>query len=746
MNGEAFKNEYDTQLFQKLTPNKRTFEMLAAPRLVNVYKEHENFTADLLLNYAKEDTLFIDIGAHYGFFTLLVGTRYKNSKILSFEPVPENFSVLKKNLELNGLTNIEAYNLAVSDTTGVRKFNISEASDNCGFDKHPAVKTLRVIDVNTVTLDNFLPAAPKLPTIVKIDTDGHEIKMLAGMRNLLKNTEDIKLFIEFNPKCLRNAGHQPEDLLIMLQQLGFDIYFINEEQRETYKLKENELKHWDGYFDEGISTKKTINILGTKKQKSLSVCFFSHSSQLAGAERSLLSLVEGLVREYGVLCTVVLPDDGPLREKLEQAGASALIINYSWWCDSSPLPPQEINERMFHSLKSVMEGIRQKLEQINPDVIVSYTMVIPWGALAASLLGKPHIWSIQEFGDNFEFFLPFSRILEIIKDSSNVVVTNSQAVRNRLFGKEHKENILTVSYHIDIPSDALYPDNNNYFTNKKAAKLTLLGTINENKGQKDALLAVTELIQRKREVELVMVGYQADAIYLENLKKMIAENNLEAAVKLLDFKENVYPLMNQADILLSCSRSESFGRTMVEAMLLKKPVIATEVGGAVELIREGHNGLFYQPGDYKQLADKIEYFMEHPEKIKEFGEKGYQFVKDNFTAEGYQGKIYNLLLKIKNDANPVSAPFVRFVMENMEEVILRDERRQKEQVIARLEKEINERDAHISNLEIHLNNIYKSHGYRLLHIYYRLLDKLLPVETRKRTWAKLLFRRSEEKP
>jgi len=429
-----------------------------------------------------------------------------------------------------------------------------------------------------------------------------------------------------------------------------------------------------------------------KKHKSLNICFFSHSSHLAGAERSLLELITELIRGHGVICSVFLPNDGPLRKKLEEVGASTLTFEYDWWCDSNLPAAVEISQRLINSFEATLENIKERIEKINPDVVFTNTMVIPWGAIVASILNKPHMWFIREFGildHDLKFYLPFQEILRMIRDSSNILLTNSNAVRKALFGNPSEPNILTIGPYIDIPPNALYEDKDVYYTRTDATKLIIAGTISRSKGQEDAILAIKELIQRKRNVELIVIGYSV-SWYLSKLRDLVKDECLEGHVRFIDFKENIYPLINQADIVLVCSKNEAFGRVILEAMLLKKALIGTKSGGILELIEEEFNGLLYEPGDYRQLATKIEYLLDHREKIREFGEKGYEFAKGNFTKDKCVGKIYELLQSIKNMPN---LPFTN-----------------------------------------------KSHGWKLLLLYYKMRNKVLPVKSHRRNAVRKVFR------
>ncbi len=407
--------------------------------------------------------------------------------------------------------------------------------------------------------------------------------------------------------------------------------------------------------------------LGDQLTSPLSVCFFSHSSQLTGAERSLLELVTQLIRAHGVHCSVVLPSKGPLEQKLKRAGASSLILNYPWWCDEDLPAAEEIDGRLDYGLKGLFQ-IREKLARVDPDVIFTNTMVIPWGAIAASLLGKPHVWFIHEFGEldhGLKFYLPFQRTLEIIKDSSNLIFVNCNTVREALFGKTSDKNIVTVYYDIEIAPETLQQeDGRHHFSAANATKLIITGRVTDSKGQKEAVLAVKELVQRKKDVELLIVGATPSG-YLSQLEKIVIDGHLETHVRFHEFNENPYPAVNEADIVLVCSRHEAFARVIIEAMLLRKPVIGTNTGGTPELIKDGWNGLLYQSGDHRQLADKIEYLIDHQQKINELGENGFKFARKTFTRGGYGKRVYALLKDLQSARNPVSLNYFDFARERI---------------------------------------------------------------------------------
>ena len=105
------------------------------------------------------------------------------------------------------------------------------------------------------------------------------------------------------------------------------------------------------------------------------------------------------------------------------------------------------------------------------------------------------------------------------------------------------------------------------------------GTISEAQGQEDALRALKLLREHGLgPLELLMPG-NAHPEYKARLEGIIDSLELRACVRLLPFQQRIAALTNQADAVLVCSRMEGLGRVCLEAMLLKKPVIATAAGG-----------------------------------------------------------------------------------------------------------------------------------------------------------------------
>lgn len=136
------------------------------------------------------------------------------------------------------------------------------------------------------------------------------------------------------------------------------------------------------------------------------------------------------------------------------------------------------------------------------------------------------------------------------------------------------------------------------------------------------------------EYKLVIVG---DGPSLEKHKTQITNYKLEGKVILTGrlSPDEVKDVMKDCYAFVLPSLSEGLPRVILEAMALGKPVIASNVGGIPEIVKEGECGFLVDPKDAENLAKKIEELIRFPEATKKMGERGRAFVQGNFSNEKY---------------------------------------------------------------------------------------------------------------
>lgn len=180
--------------------------------------DFENHITQLLEKTIKAGDTVLDIGAHIGYHTLtmanLVGPR---GKVYAFEPDPVNFSLLKKNIEVNGYQNAVLWQKAVSNKNGQEKLYIGKKSNalNRIYNSRHGQSS---INIESVRLDDFIYGRVDL---MKIDINGGEGIAFEGMQSILRRTS--KIILEFYPVFVKEGGVDPMRILNTLQQNGFKL-------------------------------------------------------------------------------------------------------------------------------------------------------------------------------------------------------------------------------------------------------------------------------------------------------------------------------------------------------------------------------------------------------------------------------------------------------------------------------------------------------------------------------------------
>ncbi len=193
---------------------------------------YEPFETELVKREVKNNYTVLDLGANIGYYTLIFARLVGScGKVFSFEPDPENFKILAKNVEINRYRNVYLTKKAVSDKTSNTLLYLSEANagDHRIYDSGDGRKS---VQIETVRLDDFFENNPPKIDFIKMDIQGAEGGALLGMRGLLKASKNLKILSEFWPFGLKRFGTEPEEFLRQLEGLGFKLYEVKELEKK----------------------------------------------------------------------------------------------------------------------------------------------------------------------------------------------------------------------------------------------------------------------------------------------------------------------------------------------------------------------------------------------------------------------------------------------------------------------------------------------------------------------------------
>ena len=194
---------------------------------LSVYGQFEAFETEVIKKEIKEGDVVLDIGANIGYYALifakLVGPK---GKVFAFEPDPENFALLNKNIKINEYKNVVLINKAVSNEVGEIKLYLNEYN-KANHQIYPSKNHRKSILIQTTRLDDFFKDYKGKIDFVKIDIEGAEYLAIQGMSNLLNKNKNIKIITEFYPCWLENFNVKSEEYLKLLSKHGFKLYNLN---------------------------------------------------------------------------------------------------------------------------------------------------------------------------------------------------------------------------------------------------------------------------------------------------------------------------------------------------------------------------------------------------------------------------------------------------------------------------------------------------------------------------------------
>ena len=145
-------------------------------------------------------------------------------------------------------------------------------------------------------------------------------------------------------------------------------------------------------------------------------------------------------------------------------------------------------------------------------------------------------------------------------------------------------------------------------------------------------------------IKCLIVG---DGPEKEALQKEINKNRLDNIVILTGFKTEAISYINAMDIFVLLSEREGLPRVILEAMLMKKPVVAANIAGPTELVADGKTGYLIQLGKFEDAASAVAKLVISPALRKEMGMNGYHRVIKEFTIDNYIQGVENIFKEIQ---------------------------------------------------------------------------------------------------
>jgi glycosyltransferase involved in cell wall biosynthesis len=374
------------------------------------------------------------------------------------------------------------------------------------------------------------------------------------------------------------------------------------------------------------------------------VLYAHNSADLYGASRSLLRLTAALDRAR-FTPLALLPEDGALRERLEAQDVRTIVeprLSVITRADYRAGGLLRFAARFPGSVLSLARLLRRE----RVELVHTNTGVIASSALAARLCGRPHVWHIRDWFQEFGRVWPLYSAY--ISWSSFRVLAVSEAVAAQ-FADRSRVQVLHNGFSLGDFAHVDRAAARRDFRERHGLDGFVVGCVGRikigRKGQDVLLRAVARLAGEGRRVTCAIIGAPAPGSedHLPRLRGLAAELGVADRVSWAGEEPDarlVYPAL---DVLaLPSAQPEPFAGVVMEAMAMGLPVVATRVGGSLDQVDEGRTGLLVAPGDADELAAALARLMDDPDLRARMGAAGPRRIAERFSMASMMAALHEV--------------------------------------------------------------------------------------------------------
>ena len=310
------------------------------------------------------------------------------------------------------------------------------------------------------------------------------------------------------------------------------------------------------------------------------------SLEVGGVERGVLDLSRGLItRGHRVS---VVSSGGSLVGPLVQAGARHYTL--------------PVHAKSLSAIRACLPAVQQLIQSTAVDLVHARSRIPGWiGWIAARRTQRPFVTTAHGF------YAPHlgSRVMVW----GRVVIAPSEALGRYLIERFNlpKARLRIIPRGVDLSEFTWRPP----AAPQGSWRLGVFGRFSPLKGQAIALRACALLRREGIEVTVCFAGDRAQSPMRRALESLVRTLRLESAVEWLGVRQDVAALIASMDLMaVPSTYPESFGRGVIEAQAVGRPVVASRIGALEELIADGEDGLLVPPNDPRALAEAIKRFIE----------------------------------------------------------------------------------------------------------------------------------------
>lgn len=350
----------------------------------------------------------------------------------------------------------------------------------------------------------------------------------------------------------------------------------------------------------------------------MKILYYITRSDWGGAQAHLLDLVSELSKKE-IRCEVVIGEKGLLYERLKELGIKVHHL-----------------ETLAHAINPISDikaiiGLKRIIKQVNPDIVHLHSTKAGWiGRIAAriakeKIIFTAHGWCFTEgvAERRRKFGIMIEKALSKITDKVICVSKYDEALalREKVIKPEQ---VVTIYNGVRASEmkEVLKLDEND-----SIIKIVMVARFAAPKDQETLIRAMSFLDQ---DVHVYFIG-AGDTI--ASAKLLTKEKNLEKRVHFLGDKDHVVNYLKDANVFVLSSNYEGFPISIIEAMSVGLPIVASNVGGVSELVKHKVNGLLFDKGNVEELSSCLKMMISDELNRIEKGKQSKKLYEQQFTLE-----------------------------------------------------------------------------------------------------------------
>lgn len=373
------------------------------------------------------------------------------------------------------------------------------------------------------------------------------------------------------------------------------------------------------------------------------VLYVQPNSEIGGSDICLLRMVQTLDKNR-FAPTVVMPCDGPLVPAFEREGAAVRFVPMAH-LRTIPSPRYQVGYTARYW--PTVFALRRAILAENPAIVHTNSLYSLYGAWAARLAGRPHVWHIREIPPNVPVARP--ALAAFVRSMSAKVVHMTRACERSLFGARPPRNSCILYEGLSLQEFGAGITGARIRAGigigPETPLVGFVGRLDPWKGL-DVFVRAAAIVHRLFPGAHFLVagdapkGYERHAL---EMRELADRSGVAAQMHFCGFRHGfreIPELMASLDVFCHTSvRPEPFGLVIIEAMAMRRPVIATAMGGPLEILVDGESGFLVPPGQPERLAASVLRLLADRQLAETIGNAARHRIESRFTVSGFRDNL-----------------------------------------------------------------------------------------------------------